>query len=502
MKKLLLSGFAFVAFLAAGNAQTTDTIYSGDPSIDQIKGVNGAVWYDFNNPSTGLTEPASGGNPGTYIKYTGSTSGPGGYYIGGFGNGRWDQFGAPQAFVFSASDPSTAMVSFDAFSNGNEGYFRIQFTTTPGGKIFAKQFTIAATDAAASGWTNFTTTFSSMAQLDAGGNVIAGAPSITSAEISQLYKVEFVLLCSSNGGNCSSELDIDNIILSAPNTPPSISNQTFSVAADSTIGTVVGTVVASDPDTGQTLSYAITAGNSAGKFAINDSTGVITVAGSLNSDTTSSYSLTVMVTDNGSSPLSSSATVTIDITGVNKAPVITDQTFSIPQNSADSTVVGTVVASDPDTGDTLTYAITAGNSGGNFVINDSTGVIMVIDTTNFSTAPTYTLTVAVMDNGMPALTSSATITINVTQVVVTGISTALANSQVSVYPNPSSGAFTIQSGVLSLDDNKIRIMNAMGETVYSSQFSQQLNLQQLPKGVYSLMLENDKGIIIKQIIIQ
>ena len=64
-------------------------------------------------------------------------------------------------------------------------------------------------------------------------------------------------------------------------------------------GTSVGTVSASDPDTGSTLIYAITAGNETGIFAINSSTGEITVAdgSQLDYETTTSYDLTVTVTD-------------------------------------------------------------------------------------------------------------------------------------------------------------------------------------------------------------
>ena len=51
-------------------------------------------------------------------------------------------------------------------------------------------------------------------------------------------------------------------------------------------------------------------------------------------------------------------------------PAVTASAFSIDENSADNTVVGTVVANDQDIGDTLSYAITAGNTGGAFSIDD------------------------------------------------------------------------------------------------------------------------------------
>src|SRR5690606_25355363 len=102
----------------------------------------------------------------------------------------------------------------------------------------------------------------------------------------------------------------------------------------------------------------------------------------------------------------------------NSAPVVGNQTFALAENSANGTSVGTVAASDPDAGQSLTYAITAGNGSGAFAINPSTGEITVADGTplDFETTPSFSLTVQVTDNGSPALSTSATITINLTDV--------------------------------------------------------------------------------------
>ena len=113
------------------------------------------------------------------------------------------------------------------------------------------------------------------------------------------------------------------------NQTPVISNQAFSVAENSANGTNVGTVVASDPDAGQTLTYSILSGNTSGAFAINASTGVLTVANSaaLNFEITPSFALVVKVQDNGTGTLSSQATVTVSLTNVNEVPVINNQAF-------------------------------------------------------------------------------------------------------------------------------------------------------------------------------
>ncbi|MFZ2163683.1 MAG: cadherin domain-containing protein [Sideroxyarcus sp.] len=199
------------------------------------------------------------------------------------------------------------------------------------------------------------------------------------------------------------------------NKAPSISNQTFSVNEGTANGTSVGAVVASDA--GDTLSYSITAGNTSGAFSINSSTGVLSVGSSaaLVYATNPTFGLTVRVTDSGS--LTATATVTVNVnapgTPINNSPVIANQTFVVADGSANGTVVGSVVASDPDAGNTLSYSITGGNTGSTFSINASTGVLSVASSAavSYASNPTFSLSVRVADNG--GLSATTTVTVNV-----------------------------------------------------------------------------------------
>jgi len=208
------------------------------------------------------------------------------------------------------------------------------------------------------------------------------------------------------------------INLTDVNDAPAIDNQTLpNLAENSANSTSVGTVSADDEDSGDSLTYSITAGNGAGAFAIDSGTGEITVADSsvLDFETTPTFSLTVGVEDTGA--LTDSATVTINLTDLNEAPTIDNQTLpNLAENSVNSTSVGTVSADDVDTGDSLTYSITAGNDAGAFAIDAGTGEITVADSSvlDFETTPTFSLTVEVEDTG--ALTDSATVTVNLTNV--------------------------------------------------------------------------------------
>ncbi|MGE5757896.1 MAG: cadherin repeat domain-containing protein, partial [Sideroxydans sp.] len=195
------------------------------------------------------------------------------------------------------------------------------------------------------------------------------------------------------------------------NEPPVISNQTFAVDENSVNGTAVATVVASDPDAGAALTYSIVGPNSGG-FVIDPATGALSVGNSaaMDHETHPSYALTVQASDG---VLSSTATVTVNVNNVNEPPAIANQTLpNINENSPNGTAVGTVVASDPDAGDTLTYSITGGNTGNAFAIDSGTGAISVNNTAalDYETTPTFNLTVRATDAG--GLFASSTVTIN------------------------------------------------------------------------------------------
>jgi outer membrane biosynthesis protein TonB len=109
---------------------------------------------------------------------------------------------------------------------------------------------------------------------------------------------------------------------------------------------------------------------------------------------------------------------TVAITVTNTAPTVPDQVLSIDENSALGALVGTVIATDPDLADPLTYTIISGNSAGAFSIDAATGQIRVANPTllDFETTPTYTLQVQVSDSGTPSLSDTANVTIQLNDV--------------------------------------------------------------------------------------
>lgn len=106
------------------------------------------------------------------------------------------------------------------------------------------------------------------------------------------------------------------------NQAPTASDAAWSLEENSAVGTFVGQVAATDPDAGQTLSFAIVAGNDDGAFAIDPATGEVTVAdqSTIDFETHPAFALTVEVTDDGLTPLAATAQITIDLTDVDEAP--------------------------------------------------------------------------------------------------------------------------------------------------------------------------------------
>jgi VCBS repeat-containing protein len=226
-------------------------------------------------------------------------------------------------------------------------------------------------------------------------------------------KIQFVVTGTSGGDR----LFVDNVQISydtgvVNQAPTDLALSANTVAENTTSGTVVGTISATDPDAGDTKTYSLT-DTAGGRFAIDASTGVLTVAdGSLlNYESAASHMVTVRVTDSGGQ--SYTETFRINLTNVNEGP--TDLSLSanrVPENAATGTVVGTVTGTDPDAGDPKTYSLTD-TAGGRFAIDSTTGQITVADGSllNAEANASHTITVQVTDSG--GLSVDKTFTIRV-----------------------------------------------------------------------------------------
>ena len=124
------------------------------------------------------------------------------------------------------------------------------------------------------------------------------------------------------------------------NNKPQIDGQSFYIDEIKKAGDFVGQVIASDPDAGQALSYAIVSGNDDKLFSLDPVTGVISAGSEINFSEDKTVVLLVEVTDNATSPLSAQVDITIYIKATDLGDVTPPSivSFSIPATSTSLTV--------------------------------------------------------------------------------------------------------------------------------------------------------------------
>jgi hypothetical protein len=196
-----------------------------------------------------------------------------------------------------------------------------------------------------------------------------------------------------------------------------------SVAENATNGSTVGiTASASDADaTTNTITYSLS-DNAGGRFTINGSTGVVTVANGtlLNYEAATSHNITVLATSADGSTSSQSFTINLTDADEFNVGAVTDSNAagnSVAENAANGSTVGvTATASDADgSTNTITYSL-SNSAGGRFTINSSTGVVTVADGSllNYEAATSHNITV--LATSADASTSSQSFTINLSDV--------------------------------------------------------------------------------------
>ncbi|MEZ5455693.1 MAG: Ig-like domain-containing protein [Lysobacteraceae bacterium] len=216
-------------------------------------------------------------------------------------------------------------------------------------------------------------------------------------------------------------------------------------------GTVVGSLRNSTSGLAGLLTFSLQSQAPSNGFAVA-SNGDVSVADSaqLDFETRPSFTLQTQVGLTGVPALSIAHPVTITLSDVNEAPTVNDQAFSVFENDPNGTVLGGVVASDPDAGTAgqLSYAVTGGSGQAAFAVNASTGQVSISNASAFNLGGSpYLLNLTVSDGGVPSLTDTAVLTINVQD--VNDAPSFTAGPAVAV--NEDSGAYSA-SWATAIDD--------------------------------------------------
>jgi Ca2+-binding RTX toxin-like protein len=159
-------------------------------------------------------------------------------------------------------------------------------------------------------------------------------------------------------------LTLDEYYVGFPNSAPTISNKNLSIAENSIAGNSVGSMTATDAD-GDTITYSIISGNtdvdgdSKLAFAINSSTGAITVndAGDLDYEDTKTFNLIVKASDGD---LYTTATATVVLTDIDEnqaAGVTINGTDKVTGENGDTAVFLVKLDKAPVNSVTINFAV-------------------------------------------------------------------------------------------------------------------------------------------------
>ncbi|MDB5516978.1 MAG: hypothetical protein JWQ17_3736, partial [Tardiphaga sp.] len=276
-------------------------------------------------------------------------------------------------------------------------------------------------------------------QIDANGVISVRDGSLIDYESNPTHASTITVLVSDGKGGTSTADFVINVTDRAPTVPADANGATGgSISEGAVNGNTVGITASSSDINGGAVTYSL-GDNAGGRFAINATTGVVTVANAslLDFETATSHKITVVASDG---TLTSSQDFTIAVTDVAPtAPADGDGVTggSVSEGAVRGDAVGITASSSDIHGGTVTYSLTD-DAGGRFTIDGSTGVVTVADASllDFETATSHQITVVASDG---TLTSSRNFTIAVTDVAPTPPADSDGAAGGSVREDASSG---------------------------------------------------------------
>ncbi|MEO5609321.1 MAG: Ig-like domain-containing protein [Ornithinibacter sp.] len=192
------------------------------------------------------------------------------------------------------------------------------------------------------------------------------------------------------------------------------------VAENSPVGTAVGSFTTTDADSGDTFTYTLVSGigdTDNSLFAVNGTS--LKTAGVLDADASATRTIRVRSTDAAGAFVEGAFEITVtDVSEAPSAPQLTGQ--SVEENQPAGTQVGTLSATDPDAGQTLSFAVVTDGCGGTY--DDGTAFtvsgtsLQTATELNYEVKSSYDVCVQVTDSGSPALSTDASFTITVNDV--------------------------------------------------------------------------------------
>ncbi|XP_076969413.1 protocadherin Fat 3 isoform X5 [Tamandua tetradactyla] len=214
-------------------------------------------------------------------------------------------------------------------------------------------------------------------------------------------------------------------VLDINDNPPVFERRDYlvTVPEDTSPGTQVLAVFATSKDIGTNaeITYVIRSGNEQGKFRINPKTGGISVSEVLDYEFCKKFYLVVEAKDGGTPALSAVATVSINVTDVNdNSPQFSQDVYSavISEDASIGDSVILLIAEDVDSqpNGQIHFSIVSGDRDNAFAVDPLLGLVKVKKKLDRERVSGYSLLVQAADSGIPAMSSTTTVNIDISDV--------------------------------------------------------------------------------------
>lgn len=214
--------------------------------------------------------------------------------------------------------------------------------------------------------------------------------------------------------------DINIQIENVNEAPSAISLSNSSVNENAVVGTTVGNIIATDPES-DACTFSLVANGDSSKFTIVNN--VLKTNEVFNYEVKNTYTIKVKADDTKGGTFEQ--VFDISINNVNEAPTdISLSNNTITELLPANTVIGVLSDVDPDTNDTATYSVVVGADkftiNGNKLVNNAAF--------NYDTAQSHTVKIKVTDGG--GLSYEKTFTINIIDSITNAV-VVLSNSSIA-----------------------------------------------------------------------
>ncbi|XP_029288257.1 LOW QUALITY PROTEIN: protocadherin-23 [Cottoperca gobio] len=199
-------------------------------------------------------------------------------------------------------------------------------------------------------------------------------------------------------------------------------------------------------------------------FQINPHTGSLTVTAPLDRETNPSYAFTVTATDQAKRKderKQTSVTAQVFLLDVNdNRPVfVSADTVQVMEDAEVRSLLHHFVAIDGDQGENgvVSYVIIGGNKKGFFTLEEETGLLFLSAPLDYETLRFHRLTVRAVDHGLPSLSSTQTLTVEVGDVndQIPVFSQSIYNASVAENRDPGEPVIRVSASDKDSEENAV-----------------------------------------------